>query len=287
MTTITHQPTNTPTGVPPMPPEAHQKASGVNFRELLTQALTEPGVISQAYRRFHNYSLSNQLLAAHQLLEQGKALSPIASYKRWQELGRQVRKGERALALSMPVTVKIPEERDEKTGEILQSELTYTRFKLARGWFSLEQTEGAAYVEPMEIPAWDADMAMNKLGITEVGFSMANGNVQGYALQNQIAINPLAEYPHKTRFHELAHIVLGHTKESGCWDTQTLSRQLKEVEAESVAFLLCAVLELPGLMESRGYIQSWLGDEVLPEKSAQRIFSSAQKILAAGKAGQE
>jgi len=33
------------------------------FVKLLTRALTEPGVVSAAYRQFHDYNLGNQLLA--------------------------------------------------------------------------------------------------------------------------------------------------------------------------------------------------------------------------------
>jgi hypothetical protein len=62
-------------------------------------------------------------------------------------------------------------------------------------------------------------------------------------------------------------------------------KTLWEVEAEGVAFLLCSLLDLPGRDESRGYIQSWLDDAQLPEKSAQRIFSASQKILEAGRPG--
>ena len=41
-----------------------------------------------------------------------------------------------------------------------------------------------------------------------------NGNCQGYAKGRQIAINPVAQMPAKTTFHELAHIELGHTTEA-------------------------------------------------------------------------
>lgn len=78
-------------------------------------------------------------------------------------------------------------------------------------------------------------------------------------------------------------MVLGHTGQGGCFDTETLSRHMEEVEAEATAYMLCALLGLPGLAEARGYIQSWLGGQLLPEKSAQRIFGAAQTILAAGK----
>lgn len=284
MTTTTIQSTNNcdTVDVPPTPAEAHQKATGFNFNELLTKALTEPGIISKAYSRFHRYSLSNQILAAIQLEERGMPLSPIASYRTWQKLGRTVQKGQKALALFMPITIQL-KEPDEATGDEVTTGKTFTRFALKRNWFSLDQTEGEDYKEALVIPSWDAKQALERLGIEECPFQLVNGNAQGYAIERSIAVSPIAVLPHKTRFHELAHIVLGHTSKGGCFDMETLSRHFEEVEAEATAYMLCALLGLPGLDEARGYIQSWLGGQLLPEKSAQRIFGTAQTILAAGK----
>lgn len=268
-------------GVPPTTPEAHQTA-GMNFMELLSRALNEPGIVSQAYSRFHRFSMSNQILATIQLQGRGMPLSPIASYSHWQTLGRQVRKGERALALYMPISIK-QRDKDTETGNEIETGKVFTRFKFARNWFALDQTDGEHYEEPLAIPSWDAEQALVGLDVREQRFEMVNGNVQGYALDRSIAVSPVAALPHKTRFHELAHVVLGHTEKEGCWDTACLPRHIEEAEAEGVAFILCALLDLPGLAESRGYIQSWLDGETLPEKSARRIFSAAQSILAAGK----
>jgi hypothetical protein len=38
-------------------------ATTTAFADLLRSAVSDPGVISGAYRQFHNYSLGNQLLA--------------------------------------------------------------------------------------------------------------------------------------------------------------------------------------------------------------------------------
>jgi hypothetical protein len=54
------------------------------------------------------------------------------------------------------------------------------------------------------------------------------------------------------------------------------------VEAEAVAMLLCESLELPGSEYARGYIQHWLSGDVIPEKSAMKIFGAADRILKAG-----
>ena len=247
-----------------------------NFSQLLRDAVEQPGIISQAYSTFHGYSIGNQLLAWSQCAARKLPLGPIATFKKWQELGRQVRRGEKALALVMPVTINKKDESGEKTGEVFQM------FAMKNNWFTLGQTDGEDFAHEAKTPAWDKTQALAALNITEAQFSIANGNVQGYAQLDAIAINPVAEYPHKTRFHELAHIVLGHTKEGVMTDSEFTPRDTREVEAESVAYILCALLGLPGLNESRGYIQSWLANGEISDKSAQRIFSAANKILEAG-----
>ena len=109
-----------------------------------------------------------------------------------------------------------------------------------------------------------------------------DGNVQGYTKGRAIAISPLAELPAKTLFHELGHVELGHTLEAGVSDSDATPRSLREVEAEAVALILCESLSLPGAECCRGYIQGWLEGYVIPEKSAQRIFGAADRILRAG-----
>jgi hypothetical protein len=54
------------------------------------------------------------------------------------------------------------------------------------------------------------------------------------------------------------------------------------VEAESVALLCLESLGMDGTEYCRGYIQNWLSGATIPERSAQRIFSAADKILKAG-----
>jgi antirestriction protein ArdC len=248
----------------------------VAWSTMLNDAVTQPGIISNAYSAFHNYSMGNQLLAWSQLTARNMGLSPLATYKRWSELGRQVKKGEKALQLVMPVTISKKDNAGEKTGECIQW------FTLKNNWFSLDQTEGTEYNPEPVIPAWDKNKALETLQITEIRFDSPNGNSQGYAQGKNIAINPVAALPHKTRFHELAHVVLGHTLEGTMSDSESTPRDIREVEAESVAYILCSLLELPGLIESRGYIQSWLSGAEISDKSAQRIFGAADKILKAG-----
>lgn len=75
-------------------------ASPATFARLLETAVNEPGTISTAYSAFHSYSLGNQLLALSQCLQRGIQPGPIATFQRWKELGRHVKRGEKALTLS-------------------------------------------------------------------------------------------------------------------------------------------------------------------------------------------
>lgn len=253
--------------------------SSIQFSTLLDNAVNQPGIIAAAYSVFHNYSLGNIMAAAAQCFDRGIELGPIASYKAWQEKGRNVVKGQKAIALCMPITCKGKKEIENGDTE----EFTFSRFTWKNNWFVLTQTEGSDYENEKFTPFWDKQTALTNLNITEGTFNHHDGNCQGYASGESIAINPIAQYPHKTRFHELAHVVLGHTKEHTLTDSDTTPRDIREVEAESVAYILCCLLDLPGQIEARGYIQSWLQGGTISEKSAQKIFSAADKILKAGK----
>lgn len=107
--------------------------------------------------------------------------------------------------------------------------------------------------------------------------------MQGYSAPGgKIAINPLAQLPHKTLFHELAHQVLGHVGDQTLIEGDRWPKNLREAEAESVALIYCEALGLEGAPYCRGYIQSWLAGDEIPESWAPRIFAAAEKILRAG-----
>jgi hypothetical protein len=243
--------------------------------ELLHAAVIKPGLLLKAYSLFHNYSLGNQLAAMMQCGIRGIEPGPINTYQGWIGLKRQVKKGEKALWLCMPLTAK-------KQNEQGVDERFIRAFVWKPRWFVLSQTEG----EPIEmpcLPGWDKETALEKLQISQVEFEHLNGNVMGYASKRSIAVSPIAALPAKTLFHELAHVVLGHTTESDFQDDEITPRNLREVEAEAVAMLLCEALGLSGAEFCRGYIQNWLEGDVIQEKSAQKIFGTADRILRAGR----
>jgi hypothetical protein len=82
-----------------------------------------------------------------------------------------------------------------------------------------------------QYPGLDLTTPLRELGIQQVDFTSTDGNAQGYAFERSIAINPVAQLPDKTTFHELGHIVLGHTEEGRLVDSDLTPRNIREVEA--------------------------------------------------------
>ena len=83
-----------------------EKKPMISWAALLQEAVTKPGYIHEAYSRFHNFSIGNQILALYQCVERSLPPGPLATFPKWKELGRHVRKGEKALTLCMPVTCR-------------------------------------------------------------------------------------------------------------------------------------------------------------------------------------
>ena len=261
-----------------------QTADIPKWSALLVEAVNKPGLIMDAYSAFWNYSVGNQILALVQCQLRGIQPGPINTFPKWQTLGRVVKRGERALTLCMPITRK---RRDDESDD----EHTFTSFVHKARWFVVSQTIGDE-LGPVTIPEWDAERALAALSIERIPFDKTDGNVQGFARERQVAINSVAQLPHKTLFHEVAHVLL-HTSEGSFTDTEHTPRNLREVEAEAVALLCCEALGLEGADYARGYIQNWLPEgsgssaEAIPEKSAQKIFRAADQILRAGRPSKE
>src|SRR5439155_5530455 len=164
----------------------------------------------------------------------------VAGYRMWQAMGRQVRKGERGIAILAPCKYRRVE-TDEQTGD--ERETWAVRGFRAEYVFDLEQTDGEPLDEVMpdllegRAPAglWDALAAQ----VEAQGFELERGDCQGrngytdFGSRTVRVRDDVHEVQAvKTLAHELAHILLGH---SGCVFE---SRSRAEVEAESVAFVV-------------------------------------------------
>jgi antirestriction protein ArdC len=159
-----------------------------DFAALLATATTDPGTISAAYSAFHDYSLGNIMLAMIQCHARGIPLGPLASFNRWKELGRYVRKGEKAIELCMPITCRRTIEAVNNAGNATGEDVAFTRFVYKRNWFVLSQTDGNAFVPP-QAATWDKTRALVALNVTEIPFDLPDGNCQGFARGRSIAVS--------------------------------------------------------------------------------------------------
>ena len=244
----------------------HNDRGPPDYEAWVREALEQPGKIHQAYSLFWEFSLGNQMLAMMQLPKP----EPIANFNKWKELGRHVKRGEKAIGLLMPVTRK----KETEDGQ----EENRTFFMLKHYWFGLSQTEGAEYTPP-PIPGFSITRAAENLGITIESFQSINGNVQGYAKTDEkiIAVSPLAYNKRKTFFHEAAHVLL-HPR------SLELPKMLREGEAELASYLVsCALGHTENLEFSRGYIRNWLGNDGSPKLRYPEVFKTVDAILRAGR----
>ena len=247
----------------------------INFKDYLAEIYDKPQKIHESFKIFHNYSLFNSILAEIQL---GKA-EPINTYQGWIKLGRQVKKGSRAIELFLPVKYKIENEENEK----FEQDFFKTVFIKKKYWFGLSQTDGEEF-KINNLPNYNINQALENLQIKQIEFENIDGNCQGYAIPNQkkIAINPLSYSPFGTLIHEVAHCLL-HDKENKIVDNQLLDISTKEFEAETTAYLVCCSLGMFDNLEySRGYVSQWIKRSDIEEINFKRAFDCANKILQAG-----
>src|SRR5262249_42748891 len=138
---------------------------------------------------------------------------PVASASRWKSLGREVTNWKERKEVIVPQFTKEPPPpapEDESIEEKRERVARLIGFKVVWAVFPLSATDGPE-VPSQATPGWELQKALDKLGIREIPFESLDGNMQGYSRGLEMAINPVAVDGRKTRFHEIAHIIGGHT----------------------------------------------------------------------------
>lgn len=230
--------------------------------------------------KFHSYSFNNSIL----IYVQKPNATMMAGFKTWQSLERQVKKGERGIRIFAPRPYKVirdVEAVDPGTGEVLldpngkpimeKEERSYVRFIPVKV-FDVSQTEGKALptlTEELQGEAqnYEALMAaIKEAAQVPIRFDTWADSKKGYYnLTNQeivIKSGMSERQTVKTAIHETAHSIL-HTDKEHLKDSATM-----EVEAESVAFVVCQHFGLDTSDYSFGYLASWSSGKELPELKA-------------------
>lgn len=260
------------------------------YMEELTQMLEtglEEYATSEKYRDllrvmslFHNYSANNCLLIALQCPH----ASYVAGYTSWRNnFHRQVKKGEKAIRIISPVKYKKKNEEDEEEERI--------GFKSA-SVFDISSTHQIPDMEPVQIGVADLQghienykdflHAFQSVSPVPVDFRLFDGDARGYYSDTEKIIviqDGMTERQSvKTLVHEIAHAML-HTKEK--LQEHKKDRKQKELEAESVAYVVCEHFGFYSEDYSFPYIVGWGGtgfQDILKE-SMTVIQKTADKII--------
>jgi DNA primase len=232
--------------------------------------------------RFHDYSFANTQLIWSQAISRGFHPSRVAGYRTWQKLGRQVRRGERGLAILAPLTRKVEDSDGEEERRVVGFRAVHV--------FDLSQTDGeplpevgTTLVEGDQPGQWGK---MTEL-IAETGFSLqvadverlgdANGITDWRKREVVVRAGLSGAQRFKTAVHELAHIRLHEPNSQG----RPNCRGIVEVEAESVAYMICAALGVDTTGYSLPYVASWSGGDLdKVTATADRVIGCAHQVIA-------
>ena len=228
----------------------------------------------------------------------------VAGFQTWKGLGRAVAKGQHGYAVLAPVVgmrrLAVDGEGRSRllgTGEQPQGTESVERRRLLRGFtvghvFDVSQTAGAALPE---VPRPQLLLGEAPTGLGEAvmaliegrGFAVgtvpdaaaiggANGRTDWAARTVVVRADMDDAAMVKTLVHEAAHVLLHDGPAGRC-----LAREVKEVEAESVAFVVASAHGMDSGDYSFPYVAAWAGDDpaAAVESTGRRVATAARTIL--------
>lgn len=233
--------------------------------------------------KFHDYSLNNTLL----ILEQNPRATQLAGYNKWQQdFNRQVKRGEKGLMIWMPVEIKVKENHyvlDENGNRILGDDGKFKReevvvkkrtFKIGYTFdvSQTEQIEGKEVIELSPVKELEGNVkdyptltkALMEISPVPIKIEAFKASAKGCynSLTNEIKIQPdMSEAQTiKTMIHEIAHSIV-HSDENlnqlKQKDNVEFSKNEKEVQAESIAYIVSSHLGIDTSDYSFPYVATW------------------------------
>jgi len=229
--------------------------------------------------KFHHYSFGNSLL----IMRQRPEATRVAGFHTWRKLGRCVRKGEKGIWILAPMTHRVVDDNDDENDGSSRRILSGFRPVPV---FDIAQTDGETLPDsPVTRLGGEApEHAYERLIAVAHGLDYSveedylPGESNGVCVFNErcirVEVTNDAAQQVKTLAHELAHAML----HDGYSD-----RALAELEAESVAYIVCNGIGLESDTYSFGYVAGWAGggDTAIAaiKASGQRIQQTANRIL--------
>lgn len=195
--------------------------------------------------QFHEYSLNNTLL----IMMQRPSASIVAGYNAWKQMGRRVNRGEKGIRIlaPSPYTLKVEQTQKNEKGEIIKDQK-------GNAVKEIVEIKKIAF-RPVSVFDVEQFTAISKVSdIPIVTESITGSQIKGYCTRDKIVLNESNSDLQnlKTLVHELAHHKLHFSPEN-----ELKSRQTKEVEAESIAYMVCQHFGIDTSEYSFGYIAGW------------------------------
>lgn len=246
--------------------------------------------------KFTSYSLNNTMLIAMQKPD----ATTVAGYTTWKQMNRQVVKGSKAIKILAPCIYKkkpdsdisdMPDKniqnKDDK--DSAEPEKILVGFKIVNV-FDYSQTEGEPLPEITHKLEDNVDEyadfmeALKQFSPVPIEFKAIDGSANGYyhlVDKNIVIDDGMSQMMNiKTSIHEISHALL-HDQDTGSEKDNSLNRETKEVQAESVAFTVCNYYNLNTSDYSFGYIGGWSSGKDLKELKAslETIRQTSQMII--------
>ena len=221
--------------------------------------------------RFHRYSWHNVFLIAAQC----PTATRVAGFQTWRALGRFVRRGETGIAILAPIVGRRSIARSDEDPQLIVG------FRAVHV-FDIAQTDGQPLAEIAQ-PTGDPGerTSILRTAIIDCGISLeyvaalggALGTSAGGRIQILTGLSPATEFV--VLAHEFAHELLHHSND------RPTSRDVRELEAEAVAFVVGQAIGLAVADAARDYVQLYRGDREALAGSLDRIQRAAAVILRA------
>ena len=234
--------------------------------------------------QFYNYSFGNAML----IFSQNPNATYVKGYNSWNQLGRYVKKGSKGLAILAPCIRKVevfkePENKNLYHDEEAEKEIkkVVSGFRIAYV-YDIADTDGDDSMLPVLVTGLAGngeqekeiyERLLNVISkehcVQEVSGTASKGS---FNLETEvISIRGDLEYLQKikTLLHEYAHLL-----DFQMHPEDDISRNRRELIAESVAFIVSLRLGLDTSRYSMSYIKSWLKDK----EELKIIADSVQKI---------
>ncbi len=232
--------------------------------------------------RFHRYSVNNQML----IFAQCPQATLVAGYQKWQnQFSRHVLRGEKGITIIAPTPYKIKVEQEKLDPDTKQplldadgktiteeKEVQIPMFRPVKV-FDVSQTDGEPLPEQVKSPVaeltgnvehYEAFMdALKLVSPVPIEIKPLSSNLDGFFSPSKQSIT-LREGMSEVQtvcaaVHEIAHSKLHNYARQP--DSQPKDSSTEEMEAESIAYTVCAYFGIETSANSFGYVATWSKDK--------------------------